>query len=238
MQLSEMFTSARELAFRTARMISILHWEKRGSTLHMELLEDLISKRINERPNHAVFVFPKPAALARRGIEEIGHSLPNFLDLFRPHHERFLVEDNLADASLGMEHTEKYWRYHPTTAEAYAALDGQMPGDFIVLSGSLGDDIAGENPFNARSMILADGGIPLDPFAVISVLFGINDLLAERCLWFDILGIEVSPKGDGRYDDTAYADRRGSSLVNLDWNWGKRKRSFRLAPYAFWPGRK
>jgi hypothetical protein len=97
------------------------------------------------------------------------------------------------------------------------------------------DDEVGQSPFEARESILSHRHFPLDPIAILAMLFTHHNELGDTTLWLDAVGAEVSPKGDGRFEDTPYFDRRGRLLVNLDWNWGKRRRSFRFAPSARLP---
>ena len=149
----------------------------------------------------------------------------------------FPIEDNLADAGLGMDHSEKFVRTISQTREGYAAWEKkQPPGHFLILPVFVGwSEDTGKSPFEARMNSLANQMFPLDPIAVLSMLYTHHEELGDKVVWIDAVGGEVSPKGDGRYDDTPYFDRRGRGLVNLDWNWGRRKRSFRIAPSARLP---
>ena len=141
----------------------------------------------------------------------------------------FLLEDNLADTGLRMDHTAKFVTYFREYDTFYRNIEGRFSGDFMVLPVRF--DMEGLAPFEARDRILKAGNVPLDPIAVVSFLYTHRDILDDAILWLDALAVQVSPRGDGLYEDTCYVDRRGKALCNMDWNWGHRERTFRIAPY-------
>jgi hypothetical protein len=124
---------------------------------------------------------------------------------------------------------------HSATAKAYNALAAEQPGDFLVLrvrTGGEGQE--GLSPDEAREYMAFHGRFPLDPIAILAMLYSDRRMLSDNVRWYDALGVEISPKGDGRFDDSAYFDCRHGD-INLDWNWTKRKRSFRIAISAAMP---
>jgi hypothetical protein len=148
--------------------------------------------------------------------------------------ERYAFANHLQDQSMTppMSLDPRCVRYREHTVQAYRKLEAETPGDYLIVPYLLDTDV-GAPPFRVQERIesMSDVTNP-DPVAVLSWMYTHDHVLRDDTLWVDILGIDVAPKSDEKYSDTCYADRRGGPMytVNLDWNWGRRARPFRLAP--------
>jgi len=187
-----------------------------------------------------VWVMPKPSEIVRRFQCCSGEEcwpLPNRVLLiltFMLRHEGFSLESSLADPSFGMDLGPRYYQLTPETQAAYARLENETVGDFLVIPVDLGFKHAGKSPAESYARLCTEGRFGLDPFAMLVAFFTHAQTLGKKVMWLDTVGAQISVKGNGRFDDTPYIDRRhdngGQVLHSLDWNYGFRKRSFRLAP--------
>lgn len=126
-----------------------------------------------------------------------------------------------------------FCRLRRETREAYAAILADQPSAAILLRVTVGGpDQEGLAPAEARERMFARNRFPLDPVVIASMIRAHR--LEDRLIWLDALGAEISPKGDGRFDDTPYFDCRRGHII-ADWNWATRARSFRLAVSAASP---
>lgn len=146
-----------------------------------------------------------------------------------------------ASCSMAVRYSFEYYlptekgscRLRKETREAYEKLLTVQPGDSLALDVTIGgQDEAGLAPAEARERMVAKGRFPLDPIVVWRLIRGFD--LSRELIWLDTLGAEVSPKADGRFDDTPYFDCRMGHII-ADWNWATRARSFRLVVSAAMP---
>lgn len=124
-------------------------------------------------------------------------------------------------------------KLHPEAERYYHALLRTQESDALLLRVRFGgEDGTGLAPADARRRIIESGRCLIDP-VVIAAMIRAHDLRGHL-FWLDALGGLVSPKADGRFDDTPYFDCRYDRVI-ADWNWDTRKRSFRLAVSAAAP---
>lgn len=139
--------------------------------------------------------------------------------------------NSLEDHQMEMDLGPRFHRLCVPTARFYAEQEHETEGDFMIFDLEVGEKVPrGKSPEEAYELIRGYGGYPLDPIALMCLRFT-HSHLSHSIHWLDALGAEVSPKGDGRFDDAPYLDCRNDE-VNADWNWKKRARPFRIAPYA------
>ncbi len=171
---------------------------------------------------HVTLVAPKWSSLEKCGPTAYGA----LVDMLKE--EGFPLEDNLPGAGLDRGHVEKYVKMRPSCHSFYTYIESLFPGDFMAVPVRF--DIQGLAPDDALEKIEDEHNYPIDPIIALSYLYTHHLALGEQVLWLDALGVEVSPDGNGVYKDSCYADRRGKKLVNFDWNFIMRMRSFRIAP--------
>lgn len=139
--------------------------------------------------------------------------------------------NSLVDRRGEMDFGGRFHRLRTPTARFYAEQECKTEGDFMIFELEVGEKVPkGKSPEEAYAHIRGYVGYPLDPIALMCLRYT-HSHLSHSIHWFDALGAEVSPMGDGRFDDAPYLDCRKDE-VNADWNWKKRARPFRIAPYA------
>ncbi len=221
-----------------------------GSKLHMLFESERLHLKLGSVTeltgvDHHLVV-PKLSALARgwQGVPGSGNTryddwtdynraLEVAVNAFRireASHSMRLV-NSLVDRGMDMDFGPRFHRLRTPVARFYAEQERKTEGDFMVLDLEVGQKVPqGKSPEEAYEHIRGYSGYPLDPIALMCLRYT-HSHLSHGIYWFDALGAEVSPKGDGRFDDAPYLDCRNDE-VNADWNWKKRARPFRIAPYA------
>lgn len=139
------------------------------------------------------------------------------------------IENNLPGKGALDVGRYNFVKIHPKAQQFYEELPARFPGSFMFLPVRF--DIVGFSPFEARQRIFEEGNMPLDLVTTLSLFYTSHIYMSDDIVWLDALAHEISPSGNRKYDDTCYVDRRGSELLSIDWNWGTRTRSFRIAPY-------
>lgn len=185
-------------------------------------LEEIAAKMADHSCVGGIVVVPKNAT------KEL--ALEKYIALLS-HDGQFVIKDHLADKSMGMEHDLRFTRYTQACSEFYFEIESLFPGDFMALPIRLGEELAHLSPFEARQRIMKEGNFPLDPISVLSFFYTHHRMLDEEVMCLNALAVEVSPKGNEKFEDACYVDRLGKKVHNLDWNWEKRVRDFRTSPY-------